>query len=68
MNSADQVMFILQVILAVGPLAVYFLGLGLVIVKRVVDACGGRLAVDSASGQGTTVTVDLPAASDDGED
>jgi len=30
LNSTDQVMFILQVILAVGPLAVYFLGLGLV--------------------------------------
>ena len=30
MDSTDQVVFVLQVILAVGPLAVYFLGLGLV--------------------------------------
>jgi signal transduction histidine kinase len=40
-------------------------GLGLVIVKRAVDACGGRLAVDSAAGRGTTVTVDLPPVTDD---
>ncbi len=30
LNSAEQVVFVLQVIVAVGPLAVYFLGLGLV--------------------------------------
>jgi hypothetical protein len=30
LNSADQVILVLQVILTVGPLAVYFLGLGLV--------------------------------------
>ncbi len=41
------------------------IGLGLVIVKRAVDACGGRLAVDSVSGRGTTVTLDLPPATDD---
>ena len=29
-NSADQVMFVLELVLALGPLAVYFLGLGLV--------------------------------------
>lgn len=30
MDSADQVVFVLQLILVLGPLAVYFLGLGLV--------------------------------------
>lgn len=30
MDTADQVVFVLQLILVVGPLAVYFLGLGLV--------------------------------------
>lgn len=29
LNSADQVIFVLQVVLMIGPLAVYFLGLGL---------------------------------------
>jgi PAS domain S-box-containing protein len=35
-------------------------GLGLVIVKRCVDAHGGQIKVDSTLGAGTTVTVRLP--------
>jgi signal transduction histidine kinase/ActR/RegA family two-component response regulator len=35
-------------------------GLGLVVSKGLVDAMGGRLAVDSALGSGTTFTVELP--------
>lgn len=35
-------------------------GLGLVIVRRSVEAHGGRIAIESAAGQGTTVTVRLP--------
>jgi signal transduction histidine kinase len=36
-------------------------GLGLAIVDRIVDAHGGYLTIDSRSGEGTTVTVFLPA-------
>ena len=38
-------------------------GLGLSLVKRIADAHGGRLAVKSAAGEGTTFTMHLPAAS-----
>ncbi|MEW5984628.1 MAG: HAMP domain-containing sensor histidine kinase [Acidobacteriota bacterium] len=37
-------------------------GLGLSLVKRIVDAHGGRLTVRSAAGEGTTFTMILPAA------
>lgn len=38
-------------------------GLGLAIVDRIVDAHGGRLGIDSRTGEGTTVTVFLPHGS-----
>jgi signal transduction histidine kinase len=37
-------------------------GLGLSIVKRVIEASGGSIAVDSIAGQGTTFTIHLPLA------
>ncbi len=37
-------------------------GLGLAIVKRIAELHGGSVAVQSSTGQGTTVTLSLPAA------
>jgi signal transduction histidine kinase len=36
------------------------MGFGLAICRRFVEAHGGRISVDSAVGEGTTVRVDLP--------
>ncbi|HEY6007555.1 MAG TPA: ATP-binding protein [Geobacteraceae bacterium] len=37
-------------------------GLGLAIVARIIDACGGKIGVNSTPGKGTTFTLLLPAA------
>jgi signal transduction histidine kinase len=37
-------------------------GLGLAIVKRIAELHEGDVAVESAMGRGTTVTIELPAA------
>ena len=43
-------------------------GLGLTIVKRLAEMHGGGIAIDSAEGEGTTVTVTLPREAPDGEE
>ncbi|HXH72513.1 MAG TPA: ATP-binding protein [Mariprofundaceae bacterium] len=37
-------------------------GLGLAVIKRMVDRCGGRIDVQSSPKRGTSITVQLPAA------
>ena len=45
------------------------IGLGLTITKRLVDLMGGGIQIESAKGEGTTVTVALPRDDDPwGED
>lgn len=41
-------------------------GLGLVIVKRILEECGGTIDVDGRKGGGTVVTVDIPEVGEDG--
>ena len=43
------------------------MGLGLSIVKRIAESCGGRVSVKSQSGVGTTFTVMLPKSYDGGD-
>jgi signal transduction histidine kinase len=38
-------------------------GLGLAIVKRTIEAAGGRVSLASKLGEGTRVTIEVPAAS-----
>ena len=40
-------------------------GWGLTVAQGVVDDCGGRIAIESAEGKGTTVRVTLPRAHPD---
>ena len=42
-------------------------GLGLAIAKHLVEAHGGRLAVDSVYGEGATFTMRVPAAGEERE-
>jgi len=42
-------------------------GLGLVIMRTIVEQHGGSVALESVEGEGTTVTLDLPLATQQGE-
>jgi len=42
-------------------------GLGLTIVKALVEAHGGTVAVKSAAGEGTTIRIELPAGGEPAE-
>jgi PAS domain S-box-containing protein len=50
---------------AASQLAIQGTGLGLVIAKSIIDAHGGTISIDSLPGEGTTVTIRLPAAVED---
>jgi signal transduction histidine kinase len=41
------------------------MGLGLAIVKKTIDDLGGTIAIESVSGEGTTVSIMLPAGNDE---
>ncbi|MDP4726620.1 MAG: ATP-binding protein, partial [Desulfobacterales bacterium] len=43
-------------------------GLGLAIAHNIVDAHGGRIEVDSAAGEGTTVTIRIPKTREEPQD
>ena len=43
-------------------MAIQGTGLGLVIVKEIVEQHGGTVSIESGAGLGTTVTVRIPAA------
>jgi signal transduction histidine kinase len=48
------------------PLAVSGAGLGLAIVKAIVEAHGGRVALESLPGAGMTISFALPISDDEG--
>jgi signal transduction histidine kinase len=42
------------------------MGLGLALIKELVEACGGKVSVKSTVGEGSTFTLTLPIAQDAG--
>ena len=61
---ADQQRIFLPFERATSYLAVSGFGLGLFIVRQIVEAHGGSVTLDSAPGRGTTFTIALPRAAE----
>jgi len=63
--SAEDIKRIFMPFVRLDEAAVKGSGLGLTLVRSLVDMCGGEVSVKSEPGEGTTVYVTLPLSSDD---
>ena len=62
-----DVLDVVQVFQRVRPEMAPGEGIGLSIVKRIIERHGGEISIDSEEGAGTTVHVTLPAVKEEGD-